>query len=235
MMPAMSTTERSVDAAPPTWGEAKVTVAQANEFAKSVTPIRAEQEAVARNLLLFPSTIKVRGIFFEGVSRVVAEAQGPNAMAGLVARAGIAAKTTAFRAYPHRDFYKLYYLAARLLYPTAPLPEGLRNTARTFFPIFKSSLLGRTMSALMGDRPTTILPLLARAYNVSVEGNDHKAELVGKNALVWRCDVEPVEWYTDTFQGIVEGSMPADVKVRITVAERAAAGVLARYRFRIDW
>ena len=229
------TTERTVDAPPASWGEAKITVAQANEFARSVTPVRGEQETVARNLLLFPSAIKVRGIFFEGVARVVAESQGPGAMAGLVAKAGIAAKTTAFRAYPHRDFYKLYYLAARLLYPTAPLFEGLRNTARTFFPIFKSSMLGRTMSALMGDRPTTILPLLARAYNVSVEGNDHKAELAGKTTLTWRCDVEPVEWYTETFAGIIEGSMPADVKVRIAVEERATAGALARYRFRIDW
>ena len=235
MMPAMPTIERPVEAPATGWGDAKISVAQANEFARSVTPMRDEQELVSRNLLLFPTTIKVRGVFFEGVSRVVADAQGPNAMAGLLAKAGIAAKTTAFRAYSHRDFYKLYYLAARLLYPRAPLPEGLRSTARTFFPIFKSSLLGRTMSALMGDRPTTILPLLARAYNVSVEGNDHKAELVGKSSLVWRCDVEPVEWYTDTFQGIVEGSMPADVKVRITIEERAAAGGLARYRFRIDW
>jgi uncharacterized protein (TIGR02265 family) len=234
MMTAMPTTERSADA-PEAWGEAKITVAQANGFARQVTTVRADQDTVARNLLLFPATIKVRGIFFEGVSRIVAESQGPSAMAALVARAGIAAKTTAFRAYPHRDFYKLYYLAARLLYPRAPLAEGLRATARTFFPIFKSSLLGRTMSALMGDRPTTILPLLARAYNVSVEGNDHKAELVGPSSLVWRCEVEPVEWYTDTFQGIVEGSMPADVKVRFAVEERAAAGGLARYRFRIDW
>ena len=77
--------------------------------------MRADQEAVARNLLLFPTTIKVRGIFFEGVSRIVAESHGPDAMAGLAARAGIAPKITAFRAYPHRDFYKLYYLAARLL------------------------------------------------------------------------------------------------------------------------
>ncbi len=76
---------------------------------------------------------------------------------------------------------------------------------------------------------------MARAYNVSVEGNDHKAELMGKSSLVWRCDVEPVEWYTETFQGIVEGSMPADVKVRFTVEERGTAGALARYRFRIDW
>jgi uncharacterized protein (TIGR02265 family) len=235
MMTAMPTTDRPVDAPAPTWGDTKITVAQANEFARSVTPVRAEQEAVARNLLLFPPSIKVRGIFFEGVSRIVAESQGPNAMSALAARAGIATKTTAFRAYPHRDFYKLYYLAARLLYPTAPLPEGLRNTARTFFPIFKSSMLGRTMSALMGDRPTTILPLMARAYNVSVEGNDHKAELTGKSTLEWRCEVEPVEWYPDTFMGIIEGSMPADVKVRFTVEERATAGTLARYRFRIDW
>jgi uncharacterized protein (TIGR02265 family) len=225
----------AVEAGGTAWGDGKITLAQANEFAKTVTPMRGDQEIVARNLMAFPPTVKVRGIFFEGLSRVVGEAQGPTAMAGLLAKAGITTKTTAFRAYPHRDFYKLYYLAARLLYPTAPLPEGLRNTARTFFPIFKSSMLGRTMSALMGDRPTTILPLLARAYNVSVEGNDHKAELVGKSTLVWRCDVEPVEWYTETFQGIIEGSMPADVKVRIAVEERGTAGALARYRFRIDW
>ncbi|MGZ3443846.1 MAG: DUF2378 family protein [Polyangia bacterium] len=230
-----TTTERSVEEPGAAWGDSKITVAQANEFAKSVTPMRADQETVARNLLLFPSTIKVRGIFFEGLSRIVGEAQGPNAMAGLLARAGIGGKTTAFRAYPHRDFYKLYYLAARLLYPGTALGTALRNVARTFFPIFKSSLLGRTMSALMGDRPTTILPLLARAYNVSVEGNDHKAELVGERTLEWRCDVEPVEWYTDTFQGIVEGSMSADVPVKIRVEERGTAGALARYRFRIDW
>ncbi|HEX9103928.1 MAG TPA: DUF2378 family protein [Polyangia bacterium] len=231
----MATAERSVDAPATNWGDSKITVAQANEFARSVTPVRADQEAVARNLLLFPPAIKVRGIFFEGVSRIVADSQGPDAMAGLVARAGIAAKTTAFRAYPHRDFYKLYYLAARLLHPTAPLAEAIRLTARTFFPIFKSSMLGRTMSALMGDRPTTILPLLARAYNVSVEGNDHQAELAGPKTLSWRCDVEPVEWYTETFMGIVEGAMPPDVQVRFAVEERGTAGILARYRFRIDW
>ena len=238
-MTAMPTTERPTppEATAPSavWCDSKITVAQANEFAKSVTPMKGDQEAVARNLLLFPSTIKVRGIFFEGVSRIVAESKGRDAMAELAAQAGVAPKITAFRAYPHRDFYKLYYLAARLLHPATPMSQALRATARTFFPIFKSSLLGRTMSALMGDRPTTILPLLARAYNVSVEGNDHKAELTGDRALTWRCDVEPVDWYTDTVAGIVEGSMPADVKVRIAVEERGTAGALARYRFAISW
>jgi len=216
------------------WSDAKISVAQANEFAKLVTSMRADQETVAHNLLTFPAAIKVRGIFFEGLSRVVGESQGPTAMAGLLQKAGITTKTTAFRSYPHRDFYKLYYLAARLLYPGS-VSVGLRNTARTFFPIFKNSLLGRTMSALMGDRPQTILPLLARAYNVSVEGNNHEVVLTSDRSLVWRCDVEPVEWYLETFTGIVEGSMPADVRLKVTVEERGVAGALARYRLRLDW
>jgi len=218
------------------WSDSKITVAQANEFARAITPVIADRETVAHNLVVFPPAIKVRGIFFEGLSRVIADSQGPEAMAGLLAQAGTAPKTTAFRAYPHRDFYKLYYLAARLLFPTKKLAEALRLTARTFFPIFKSSLLGRTMSALMGDRPTTLLPLLARAYNLSVEGNNHEAERAGERAFLWRCDVEPVDWYADTFTGIVEGSMPADFPAKITVEERTLApGGLARYRFRIDW
>lgn len=217
------------------WSDAKVTVAQANEFAKAVTPMRGDQEIVARNLLAFPPTVRVRGIFFEGLSRVVGESQGPTAMEKLLVKAGITTKTTAFRSYPHRDFYKLYYLAARLLHPATPLSTGLRNTARTFFPIFKNSLVGRTMSALMGDRPQTILPLLARAYNVSVEGNDHQTEAAGDQTLLWRCDVEPVEWYVDTFTGIVEGAMPPDVRVKISVDERTTGNDLAHYKFRIEW
>jgi uncharacterized protein (TIGR02265 family) len=234
-MSAMPSMEGSVGVDGAAWGDSKISVGQANDFARNVSPARSDQEAIARNLLLFPSGIRVRGIFFEGLSRVVSETQGPHAMAGLLTRAGITTKTTAFRAYPHRDFYKLYYLAARLLYPTTPMPEAMRSTARTFFPIFKNSMLGRTMSALMGDRPTTLLPLLARAYNVSVEGNDHQVEPAGERGFIWRCEVEPVEWYTETFSGIVEGAMPKEFPARIRVEERAVAGTMARYRFRIDW
>ncbi len=232
----MATMERAPETgAGEAWGDGKITMAQATQFAREVTTVRGDQETIARNLAGFPSALKVRGIFFEGLARIVGEAKGPDAMAGLLKRAGIVDKTTAFRSYPHRDFYKLYYLAARLLYPALPMSQALRQVARTFFPIFKSSLLGRTMSALMGDRPATILPLLARAYNISVEGNEHETEVSG-NGVTWRCQAEAVEWYDETFAGIVEGAMPADLTARIKIEERAAAAPgMARYRFRIDW
>jgi len=221
--------------AQPVRSDGKISIAAANDFAQQLTARRDDQQMVARNLLLFPPGIMVRGIFFEGLSRIVAETHGPSAMAELLARAGIGAKTTAFRSYPHRDFYKLYYLSACLLHPRAPMAEALRLVARTFFPIFKSSLLGRTMSALMGERPATLLPLLARAYNLSVEGNEHHAELAGERALLWRCEVEPVEWYTETFSGIVEGAIPPDLTVNVNVEERSAQAGRARYHFRITW
>jgi uncharacterized protein (TIGR02265 family) len=217
------------------WGHEKIQLSQATEFAQKVTPVPDEQNTVARNLATFPPQIRVRGLFFEGLARVVGEVQGPMAISTLARRAGMPDKTTAFRSYPHRDFYRLYYLTARLLQPSAPLPEGLRLTARTFFPIFKNSLLGRTMSALMGDDPSTLLPLLARAYNLSVEGNDHRTSSEGERELVWRCEVEPVEWYASTFTGIIEGAMPSGCTARVVVEERAKLPGRARYRFRINW
>jgi uncharacterized protein (TIGR02265 family) len=214
---------------------AKITASQATEFARDVTPNSHDQEIIARSLLAIPPTNTVRGVFFDGLSRVVADGQGPTAMQGLRTRAGINAKVNPFGAYPQLDFYKLMYLAARLLHPGQPMPVALRDTARLLFPIFKSSLLGRTMSALMGTRPGTILLLSAKAYSLSCEGNHHQAELVADGELCWRCDVEPVEWYVDIFTGIVEGAMPAGVQVKIVVEERGISGTLARYRFRITW
>jgi uncharacterized protein (TIGR02265 family) len=217
------------------WGLDKIDLAQATEFAKRVTPIATEQAEVARNLAAFPPQIRVRGLFFEGLARIVGQMHGPGAMADLAERAGLPGKTTAFRAYPHRDFYRLYYLAARSLYPTTPLADSVRLVARTFFPIFQDSLLGRTMTALMGDQPATILPLLARAYNLSVEGNLHSADLRGARELVWSCEVEPVEWYSATFTGIIEGAMPPGATARVLVEERTKAPGGMRYRFRIHW
>jgi uncharacterized protein (TIGR02265 family) len=226
---------RAGEEAHSTWGDVNISSAQALAFAREVTAEPVEQEIVARNLANFPPQIKVRGLFFEGLSRVIGKMKGPEAMAELLRRAGTASKITAFGNYPQRDFYKLYYLSARLLHPKARLPDGLRQVSHTFFPIFKTSMLGRTMSALMGNKPNTLLPLLARAYNLSVEGNSHSAQLEGSNALIWQCEVEPVEWYTQVFTGIIEGAMPTGFTARIKIEEQATDGAMARYRFRVSW
>lgn len=219
------------------WGTRPITPQQANEFAVKVPASAREQVIIARNLVAYPPSIAVRGVFFEGMARLVTEARGPGAINALRKKAGLPEQATAFRQYPHRDFYKLYYLAAPLLHPGGSFTQALRRTARTFFPIFRNSLLGRTMGAFMGDEPRTILPLLAKAYNLSVAGNEHSSELVADRQVRWRCRVEPVEWYEETFAGIVEGTAADPTRAGLTVrmvSKKLRDGAMD-YEFDIGW
>lgn len=210
----------------------------ATELAARITCSPREQAAIARNLTSFPMEVRVLGVFFEGLGRVIAEARGQPALARLVSTSGAPERPVVFRQYPHQDFYRLYYLAARALFPNLSFPAALRCVAREFFPIFRASVLGKTMNVLMGEQPRTVLPLLAKAYNLSVAGNEHACEVVGARKVAWRCRVEPVEWYEETFGGIIEGTAPAGMKptdLRITTIARSTVGRFDEYRFEITW
>lgn len=228
---------KSLPNSPNAWGSQPVNLKVAEAFAVVVTSVPSEQATIARNLVAMSPEIQVRGIFFEGIARIVRQSKGESALATLQRNAGVPDHVIAFRHYAHRDFYKLYYLAARLLYPAESFSRSLRLTARTFFPIFRDSLLGKTMSALMGDKPRTILPLLAKAYNLSVAGNEHTSDLVGEREIAWGCRVEPVEWYEQTFAGIIEGTVPQGEAIRLHVrtVSKALRGGGADYRFQITW
>jgi uncharacterized protein (TIGR02265 family) len=189
-------------------------------LAARAAPSPTDQAVIVRNLAAFPPTVLVRGVFFEGLGRVVAQTRSRTTWAELVRAAGAPEQAVPFRQYPHADFYRLYYLAARVLYPNEPFPTALRRVAREFFPIFKSSMLGRTMTAFMGSELETILPLLAKAYTLSVADNDHRVDLAGARKATWHCRVEPVEWYDQTFAGIVEGAAPPGASLRVISLSR---------------
>jgi uncharacterized protein (TIGR02265 family) len=213
-------------------------LAEAASFAAKVTSSPREQGVIARNLVMFPPETLVRGVFFEGLSRIITQSKGAAALAELQRAAGVSRQIVAFRHYPHRDFYRLYYLASRALHPSQPLPTALRLVGRTFFPIFRSSMLGKTMSAFMGNESRTILPLLAKAYSLSVSGNDHASELVDDHNLEWTCRVEGVEWYEETFAGIIEGTAPDGVSptsLKVKTLAKSTDGAFTRYRFKITW
>jgi uncharacterized protein (TIGR02265 family) len=224
------------DAAPP-WGSQPIVLRQAQEFAARVSATLADQATIAKNLVAFSPQLQVRGVFFEGLGRIVKQSRGEAALVQIQRSAGVPAQVIAFRHYAHRDFYKFYYLAARVLHPSETFSRALRLTARNFFPIFRDSLLGKTMNALMGDKPRTILPLLAKAYNLSVVGNDHSSTLAGESEIAWACRVEPVEWYEQTFAGIIEGTVPQGetVALQVRMLSKALRAGAVDYRFQITW
>lgn len=194
-----------------------------------------EADIAVHNLATFPASVRSRGVFFHGLIRCI-ENTGERKKAEVVLeQAALSGRLVSFRAYPHREFYKLYYAVTRILYPRLPFAEGLREVAKTFFPIFRDSIVGKTISALMGDKPADVLPLLAKAYNMSVENNSHRFTAVSSNEALWHAQVEPVTWYPETFEGIVRGALPNEAGLEICVDAQSAAGELRDYVFRIRW
>ena len=220
------------------WGTRVITAAEATEFAATFTArSSADRSTIARNLTLVPANMLVRGMFFEGMFRILSQRLGDRTTDEIRGAAGLPESIVAFREYPHRDFYKLYYLANYRLHPNDAFGTGMYRIALDFFPIFQRSFLGRTMGALMGDKAESVLPLRAKAYNVLLRGNSHEATPSGDRALKWKCRVEPVEWYEDTFRGIIEGAVPRAMHPRLKIETRSRdiSEVEARYEFEIRW
>jgi uncharacterized protein (TIGR02265 family) len=233
-------------------GEAAALV-EASAFAAGVTSSPREQALVAQDLVRFPPEVSVRGVFYVGLAEVIARAKGAAVLAEVQRAAGAPEHAVAFRQYPHRDWYRFYYAAAHAMHPSVPLPGALRLVSRGFYRIFRDSLLGKTMSALMGREPKTLLALLPKAYNLTVVGNHHAVEVAGERAVVWRGRVEAVAWYEETFRGIIEGTAlagpPADADAKspwwqapsepaplaVEVVSRTVDGGFADYVFRITW
>src|SRR5690606_3728275 len=88
-----------------------------------------------------------------------------------------------------------------------PLEVAMLRVAETFYPELKDSMVGRTLSAMMGSDPGRVLERLVDAYNMSVQDNEHAVRATGPRSMLWECRVEPSPFYGDTFRGIVQGTL----------------------------
>jgi uncharacterized protein (TIGR02265 family) len=219
------------------WGSAPITLEQAERFAGLVEASAAERAALTKMYLNFPPHIQTRGVFFAGVGRVVAKRAGPAAWPEALARVGAPARFFPFNYYPHRDMYKVHAVVSNVLAPEGPLERGMYAMGRLLYPIFRDSLLGRTMSAFAGDEPKTLLRLLCEAYRLSVDDNEHHVAFDEGPEAVWRCRVEPAPWYPAIFRGIVEGTAASHGvrHVDVSTLDQKEERTFFRFAFRIRW
>ncbi len=220
------------------WGEGPITRAQAEAYAHLVPGASATERAtIAEDLAAFPLEARVRGVFFEGLSRVVTKDARGTSMKDLFATAGVSPRKLAFSLYPMRDLYRIYFLAARALDGRSSLADSLESTAHSFYPIFRQSMLGKTMSVFIGSDPKTLLARLADAYNLSVPWNEHTVASSGDREMIWRCKVEPSTYYRSIFTGIVAGAATSHDVASVGIDELSSnvEGSVARHVFRISW
>lgn len=219
------------------WGDGAVSRAQVERFVDHAGVEGAHRESLVQAFLEFPPGYLVRGVFFEGEARMVMQRLGTEAWRALLRDAGTPARITPFGSYVFRDLYKVHVLVARTLWPEQPLPRALGNISRRLYPIFRESLVGKTMSALYTPDAATFLELMARAYSICVVGNTHVVRRAGDRAMRWSATVEPIPWFAELFAGIVEGALASHglPGVKVTTLEAHTDRVPHRYELEITW
>ncbi len=220
------------------WGLRAIDKNEVEAFAAELPLSVADQRGIVSTLLHFPSECQVRGMFFDGLVNVIKRKQEGPLADQLMAHAGVKGRVIPFALLPHRDFYKLYFMAAPVLYPSLPLEQSMERIAETFYPVFRDSMVGRTLSAMMGKDPRKVLERLVDAYTMSVQDNQHSVRMAGEHAMLWECRVEPSPFYADTFRGIVLGTLKSHGVLggRVETVSRVADGLEhTRWVFRISW
>lgn len=220
-----------------TWGRGVVSAGDVETFARRIDVPSSERSVISRTLLEFPDDVLVRGMFFDGLVKAIRAQCGAEVCARIVAEAEIPRSTHSFALYPHRDFYKLFFYSVPILHRGLSLPDGMQRIAETFYPVFRESMIGRTMAVLMGSDPMGILTRLAEAYGVSVQGNRHAVESTGARSALWRATVEPTSVYPAIFRGIVIGTMRSHDAPIPTITARGSApeGTKQRWELELRW
>ena len=220
------------------WGALDIGRDTAWTFAQHLRLDERDARSVAETLEYFPHQCQVRGMFFDGLVNVIKSEYSATTANELMRETGVKGRMIPFAFLPHRDFYKLYFAAAARLHPNRPLGDGLEAIAKTFYPVFRSSMVGRTLGVMIGKDPRKVLERLVDAYNLSVQDNEHAVRPVGTRSMIWECRVEPSPFYNRTFAGIVAGTMDSHgVRApRIEQISRIADGRNnVRWVFGIKW
>lgn len=167
-----------------------------------------EAQAVRLCLDTFPETCTSRGMFFEGVLDALVRGHGAKEADEARRKTELTHRVQSFSLYPHRDFYKLFYYAARRLHPTVPIEQGLSRIAELFYPnMFAENLAGKTMAVFLGKDPVSVMGRLVDAYRIAAPWNEHTFEVRGKGPHRWTCKVEPCPFYPSIFRGIATGML----------------------------
>jgi uncharacterized protein (TIGR02265 family) len=176
----------------------------ARSFAERQGFREPERSVVINTLTHFPDECQSRGLFFLGLMDQLHRARGPQAHR-LVEELGLPTRVQNFGFVQHRDFYKLFFTAARLLHPGRSLEAGMEAIAESFYPVFSTSLAGRTLAAMLSRDPSSVLSRFVDAYRIACPWNEHAFEPSPSGAHRWRCRVEPCDYYPRIIQGICRG------------------------------
>lgn len=176
----------------------------------------------------FPTTYTVKGMFCARYAALLGDDYAKLSQRLIApARNG---HYVAFKDYPQADYTRIVAAAAAKTFPSLPLTEAVRRSARDDFQTFGASVFGKVLMTLVGD-PHTALKRIPDAYARVAPGATVWAEELDARTirLVYRRYRGIVEYILGQLEGIVMtfGRTPA-VTVRRLAPEILAFDVVYR-------
>lgn len=157
---------------------------------------------VERTLAKVPDSAQVKGIFLDGVEKIVArdvEDGVKRLYQGLVRD-----RYVAFKSYSRAEVMRVEVRSAELLFPELPLRDALRKAAQKVYPFFLESMVGRVLFGVLGNDVDTVIRLGPKGYRMVTNFGAVQAHHLGERH--WRYHFQDYySWLDCGDVGIVEG------------------------------
>ena len=153
---------------------------------------------VAAHLAMVPATATVKGTIAQSTVDALVAAGKPKP-----------AKSYApFRDYPTKELIELNIESVRVLFPDAPLREGLRQLGRNLFPTFTQTLIGKVMYGVFGGNIASILKLANKSYEMTQNTGKVKTQVLAERVV--QLNFASSYTFLSSFHyGVLEGTLEA--------------------------
>jgi uncharacterized protein (TIGR02265 family) len=151
-----------------------------------------------------PKNATIKGMFFDYVAEI---GSSHIQRRELYKTAGVEPRRyVPFLDYPARDYMRLLYTAASAMSPS--VSRGLHRIGLGIYPLFKTSIVGKTMFEVFGRSPDRTLPHGHRGWAVSMNFGEVTTEIAGTEQIVYSFKNLPL--FLSCYQfGVIAGALEA--------------------------
>jgi uncharacterized protein (TIGR02265 family) len=186
------------------------------EDADFIEPSWADDVPLDRYLASCPESAETRGTFFQHVCDLIHAEIGAipeETFRGLSQR-----RWLPFQSYPLREFMRLAYAGAKLVYPRLSQSDGLRRIGWRSYPSFADTMAGRVVLFALGDQLEDVVRACPKAYAIGLPGATVSTREIAPQH--WHFELRDVHSFADSYHyGVLEGAVLAfkrvpDIRIR---------------------
>lgn len=199
---------RNTFSSPWPWPSFELGPLETENLPRLLTPENQAPLDPAEYLQNAPSSIEVRGLYFDQICELVESESGER----LPKPHG-----SPFGMYPHMDFLHHLLKGAKLAFPHLELGQALRQVGRGVYDHFYQTMPGRAIFSFTGGDIASMANAASKGYAISLSAGTCKTRVAPGHALAQLRNIWgfPSYYHVGVWEGAIAGSnTTASVRVR---------------------